>query len=94
MVRYLEEKGEAPDAGPGAGDGQIAALKQQRNRIDALDIEGIQDLLADLDVLQARQEIAPALEQLDEEARAAGLEPEVSEAELLADEQQDVVGGP
>ena len=74
----------------GPGDGQIAGLEQEGHRVDALDVEGVEDLLAGLDALQVGQEGTALLEQLDEEAGAAGLEPIVAVKLALIDEEQDI----
>ena len=82
---------EQPRASPArAVDGQIAGLEQQRHRVDALDVERIEDLFAGLDRFQARQKGSPRAQQVDEKARIAGLEPVGSEPLPFADEEQDI----
>ena len=76
----------------GALDGQVTGLEQKGHRVDALDVEGIEDLLAGLHPFQVGQEGASLLEQLDEKAGAAGLEPVIAVLPVVIYEEEDVEG--
>ena len=75
LVGYGQVKDQPPAPGAGADHRRVASLEQQGDGVDAL--EGVEDLLIDLDLqlLQVGEEVALALEQLDQEAGVASLEP-------------------